>query len=32
MKALAHKIKDAFGIKQPAEAVEIEHPNFWMYR
>jgi hypothetical protein len=32
MKALAEKIKETFGKKQASEAVQIEHPNFWMYR
>ncbi len=31
MKALAEKIKEAFGKKQPAETIQVEHPNFWMY-
>ncbi len=32
MKALAEKIKEAFGKKQPATDLQTEHPNFWMYR
>jgi len=32
MKALARKIRDAFGREQDGETVKIEHPNFWMYQ
>lgn len=32
MKALAEKIIEAFGKKQPTEALQVEHPNFWMYQ
>jgi len=32
MKALAEKIKEAFGKKQSTEGANIEHPNFWMYQ
>ena len=32
MKALAEKIKETFSKRQAAEDVQIEHPNFWMYR
>lgn len=32
MKALADKIKEALGKNHEVEAVEMDHPNFWMYR
>jgi hypothetical protein len=32
MKALAEKIMEAIGKKQPAEVFYVEHPNFWMYQ
>ncbi len=32
MKALAEKIMETLGRKQPAKAAQIEHPNFWMYQ
>ena len=32
MKALAEKIKETLGKKLPADDVQTDHPNFWMYR
>lgn len=32
MKALAEKIKEAFGKKQSTLRPNIDHPNFWMYQ